>query len=98
MDIFKKYELTQENTSQLHEYALSHGIILFSTPLTVSWVHLLNSMQVPLFKVASGDLDNYPLLDTITSYNKPIILSCGASLWNQVEATVSRLYLKIVKI
>ena len=89
-DIFKKYELDQQMTFELYQYAQKQGIILFSTPLTLRWVSLLNEMGVSLFKVASGDLENYPLIDKICTFNKPLILSTGASLFNSVEETIKR--------
>ena len=45
--------------------------------------------MLPAFKIASADITNYPLLKKCASYNKPIILSVGASSLLEIKNTVS---------
>ena len=64
------------------------GITFFSTAFDLPSVDFLMKLGVPLFKVASGDLTNYPLLKYISSTHTPMIVSTGGATMNQVRATV----------
>lgn len=72
----KRFELTQDEFVQLKQEADNCGILFISTPLDLPSVHFLSELVVS-FKVASGDNTFYPLLLTMATYDKPIILSCG---------------------
>lgn len=54
-----------------------NNIIFFSTPFSVQAVEDMESFDIPLYKVASCDIDNIPLLQRLAKTNKPIILSTG---------------------
>ncbi len=78
-DIFKKYELDEKKHRIFQDTAKNEGLIFFSTPLDVKSVNLLSSLNVPLFKIASGDIVNSELLLEVSKTNKPIFLSSGAA-------------------
>lgn len=90
-DIFAGLELDLNFHSQLRDYTVSKGLLFFSTPLTVDWVQKLNDLEVPAFKVASGDVNNWPLLDAIIRTGKPMLVSTGAASENEVRAAIQRL-------
>ena len=75
VDIFSRYELSEESHKVLKSCADDLGIAFFSTPLNVEYVELLDDLGVPGFKVASGDLNNFQLLDSLVKKNKPLIIS-----------------------
>lgn len=88
-ELFKNLELSEEEFHELEKYAEKIGIIFISTPLDLKYVDILNKMDVSAFKVASGDLTFYPLLEEIAKTKKPIILSTGMSnvgeIWNAIN-------------
>lgn len=86
-DIFKKYELSEKKHIEFQKAALDEGLVFFSTPLCNSSVDLLSDLNVPILKVASGDIVNYPLLKRCASKGIPIFLSSGAAdLFETVRA------------
>ncbi len=64
------------------------GVTFFSTAFDLPSVDFLMDLDVPLFKIASGDLTNFPLLRYIASTGKPMIVSTGGSTLQEVRATV----------
>ncbi len=69
---------------ELFDYANKIGITLFSTPFDKSSVDLLESLNVPAYKVASFEIKDIPLIEYISSKNKPIILSTGVATKNDI--------------
>ncbi len=90
-DIFAGLELNLEFHSQLRDYTVARGLLFFSTPLTVDWVEKLNHLGVPVFKIASGDVNNWPLLDAVVATGKPLFVSTGAASDKEVRAAVAKL-------
>jgi N,N'-diacetyllegionaminate synthase len=88
-ETFKREELPFEAFSALCRHAAGKGLIFFSTPFDFESVDFLASIDVPLFKVASGDINNFPLLERIAEKDRPMILSTGASTGDDVEKAVS---------
>jgi sialic acid synthase SpsE len=83
-DIFAKYQLSEESHRVFQKTAEDLGLIFFSTPLDLESVDFLVQLGVPALKVASGDLVNSELLDSIASAKLPIFLSTGASSLSEV--------------
>ena len=67
-----------------HEAAAA-GIVFFSTPFDFEAVEELESIGVPIYKVASADITHAPLLREIARTGKPMLLSTGASTLDEVE-------------
>lgn len=63
----------------LRQAALDLGLVFFATAFDVPSAHFLAELDVPCYKLASGDLTNTPLLRTVARLGKPIILSTGAA-------------------
>ncbi len=74
---------------ELKRHAESMGIDFLSTPFSPSAADLLNLTGMKAFKIASGDINNEPLLKVVASYGRPVILSTGASYLKEVEDAVS---------
>ena len=87
-DTIRKLELSEEGHYELSKYCKRKGIIFMSTPMDNNSVDLLDNIGVPVFKVASSDLDNLPLLDYIAKKEKPIILSTGMGTIGEVGEAV----------
>jgi len=97
IDLLNKFELTVEQQKLLSEYCKKKGILYMCTPWDKSSVDILESFNVPAYKVASADLTNLPLLDKLAKTKKPLILSTGMSTTDEVKTTVDFLNKRDVK-
>ncbi len=88
IDLLNKFELSIEEQKALSDYCKSKGIMYMCTPWDYKSVEILESFEVPAYKVASADLTNLPLLDKLSTTNKPLILSTGMSSSEEIGFTV----------
>ena len=88
LDLLRRFELTREEHRRVADHCASRGILYMCTPWDGSSVDVLESFGVPGYKVASADLTNLPLLDRLSETGKPLILSTGMSLPEEVAHTV----------
>jgi N-acetylneuraminate synthase/sialic acid synthase len=70
---------------QLQKYSRKLGIIFFATAFDKKSVDFLERLEVPCYKIASGDLTNLPLQEYIAKKNKPIFLSTGGGTFNDID-------------
>jgi sialic acid synthase SpsE len=87
-EMVDKYYLREEQHSELKNYCVSKGIDFSSTPFSKEEVDLLNELDVNFFKVASMDINNYPLLKYLAQFNKPILISTGMANLGEIEKAV----------
>ena len=84
-DLFKKYDSFSEKQYRLlSNYCKKISIDFMSTPFDIQSAEFLNK-YVSSFKISSSDITNYPLLEKISKFNKPVILSTGASNINEIK-------------
>ena len=88
LDLLRRFELSVEDHRRLADHCAQKGILYLCTPWDARSVDILQEFGVPAFKVASADLTNLPLLDKLASTGKPLILSTGMSLPEEVRITV----------
>jgi len=84
-DMIKKLELRNEEFRELYDYAMKNDIIFLSSAIDKESVDLLSNLGVPAFKVASGEITNFPLLRYIAKKQKPIILSTGMGTLDEIK-------------
>src|SRR3989344_4211733 len=77
--------LPREKDSELMRYADSKGIFMFSTPFDLESADHLDSLNVPAFKIASGDITYHQLLQRVAGKGKPVILSTGAASMEEIR-------------
>ena len=87
LDLLERFELTTEEHQKISQHCFKNNIIYMCTPWDVDSIQILESFNVPAYKVASADLTNLPLIDTIVATKKPIILSTGMSSESEVQIT-----------
>lgn len=87
-DIMKQNSLLEEEERELMEYTQSLGMIFLSTPFSRAAADRLARFGVAAFKIGSGELNNYPLLNHIASLKKPMILSTGMNNMESVKKAV----------
>lgn len=78
-------EFGREEYAELQEYAREVGISFFSTAFDFNSADFLADLDMPAFKIASGDLTNTPLLKHVAAFGKPMIVSTGGAGMEDVE-------------
>lgn len=94
LDLLQRFELSLEHHQALAEYCLRKGILYMCTPWDSHSVDELERFGVMAYKVASADLTNLPLLGRLCATGKPLILSTGMSVREEVQTTVDFLLQK----
>jgi len=86
-ELFKKYDkFWKKEYEELKKYCDKVGIEFLSTPFDIESARFLNDLM-PAFKISSSDITNLQFIEYQCSFNKPILLSTGASyLWEIQEA------------
>jgi N,N'-diacetyllegionaminate synthase len=87
-DLLKKLEFTETDFRKLSIYAKKKGMIFLSTAFDEDSVELLSRLNVPAYKIPSGEITNFPLLKKIALYKKPVILSTGMSTIDEIKEAV----------
>jgi N-acetylneuraminate synthase/N,N'-diacetyllegionaminate synthase len=90
-DMIKKLELAFEDTKKLFDYAERRKITFLSSAFDEESVDLLDCLGVGAFKVASGEITNFPLLRYIAQKKKPVILSTGMSTYEEIQEALDTL-------
>jgi N-acetylneuraminate synthase len=88
-EIMASCALNEDDERELQKYVCEKGMIFISTPFSRAAAVRLNRMNVPAYKIGSGECNNYPLLRHIASYGKPVILSTGMNTINSVAKAVA---------
>ena len=89
-DYWKRMAFTEEQWRGLAAHAAQRGVLFISSPFSVEAVDLLERIGQPLWKVASGETGNTPLLDRILDARAPVLLSTGMSPLSEIDAAVAR--------
>ncbi len=90
-EMVKKLELSFDNFRQLQQYAKEKGLTFLSTPFDIPSVDFLNSIDIPCFKIPSGEITNLPYLIRIAQTGRDIILSTGMAEIEEIEAAIKAL-------
>lgn len=88
-EIMERCALNEEDETKLKNYVESKGAIFISTPFSRAAAERLERMGVEAYKIGSGECNNYPLLELVASYGKPIILSTGMNDMASIEKSVA---------
>jgi sialic acid synthase len=78
-------EFGRDEYLELQRYAREIGITFFSTAFDFASADFLAELDMPAFKIASGDLTNLPLLQHVARYQKPMFISTGGGSLTDVE-------------
>ena len=88
-EIMQRCALSEDAERQLQKYVESKGMTFISTPFSRAAADRLEAMNVPAYKIGSGECNNYPLLKHIASFGKPMILSTGMNTIESVRKAVA---------
>ena len=87
-EIMEKCALSQNDEIELKRYVEDLGMIYISTPFSRKAADFLAEINIPAFKIGSGESDNIPLIKHIASFGKPVILSTGMQNVNSIRESV----------
>jgi N,N'-diacetyllegionaminate synthase len=90
-DYWRRMEFSSEQWHGLKEHAAKRGLHFLSSPFSLAAVDLLTRVGVVAWKVASGEISNFPLLDAMAATGLPLMLSTGMSPTAEIDAAVERL-------
>lgn len=88
-DIISDCSLSLDDEQLLKNYVEQLGITYLSTPFSRAAADFLFSLDVPAFKIGSGECNNLPLIRHIAGFGKPVILSTGMNDIDSVRASVN---------
>ena len=88
-DIMKRCALNEKDEIELKNYVESKGMLFLSTPFSRAAANRLQKMKVSAYKIGSGECNNYPLLEHIAKFKKPVILSTGMNTIESVKKAVA---------
>ena len=86
--IIKKFSLSYDDEKKLMNHIIKKKGIFISTPFSKMAVDRLVKFKIPLFKIGSGECNNYPLVEYICKQKKPIILSTGMNDITSIKPAV----------
>lgn len=88
-EIMNRCALTKEEEGELKKYTEAKGMIFLSTPFSRAAAVQLEELGVLAYKIGSGECNNYPLIEHIARYGKPVILSTGMNNLESIEKAVA---------
>ncbi|EES88879.1 N-acetylneuraminate synthase family protein [Helicobacter canadensis] len=87
-DIMEECALSEEEEIELKRYVENKGMLFISTPFSRAAADRLERMGVMAYKIGSGECNNYPLIEHIARFKKPMIVSTGMNDIKSVCKTV----------
>ncbi len=87
-EYWKRMEFTQEEWAGLAQHARDKNLIFLSSPFSEAAVKLLTKLDMPAWKVGSGEAISATLMGNIQATRRPILLSTGMSSWGEIDESV----------
>ncbi len=87
-DIMQRCAFSEEQERELQKHTENKGMIYLCTPFSRAAADRLIAMEVPAIKIGSGECNNYPLIEHIAKYGKPVIMSTGMNDLESVKPAV----------
>lgn len=87
-ELYQEASLPWEWHKELFDLAKEENIICFSTPFDKTAVDLLESLENPIYKIASFEITDIPLIQYVASKGKPIIMSTGIATYDDISLAI----------
>lgn len=87
----ERYQLGSEGLRTVAKVCRARGVVWFASCFAHAEVDLLESLEVPAYKIASMDVNHLPLLDSVGRTGKPVLLSTGMATLGEVERALAAL-------
>ena len=88
-DLYNDAHTPWEWHAELFEICRSHQVIPFSSPFDATAVDFLEELNTPMYKIASMETGDIPLIKRVAETGKPLIISTGATEWEEIELVVA---------
>lgn len=88
-DVMESCALNREEEAELKRYTEELGMVFLSTPFSRAAAERLEEFGVAAYKIGSGEMNNYPLLDHVASFGKPMLVSTGMNDIESVSKAVN---------
>lgn len=88
-EVMERSALSEAQERELKRYTEKLGLIFLSTPFSRAAANQLNRMGVKAFKIGSGECNNYPLVEHVARFGKPMIVSTGMNDIPSIRKTVA---------
>ncbi|HUH18899.1 pseudaminic acid synthase [Albibacterium sp.] len=88
-EVFSQGAMPYDWQPKLKEVAENLGMVFFSSPFDLEGVKFLESINVPLYKIASFEITDIPLIESVAKTGKPIIISTGVASISDIELAVN---------
>lgn len=85
LEMLKKLELSYDAFRELKDYCDRKGISFLSTPFDPDSIGFLESIDMPFWKIPSGEITNYPYLKRLAGTGKPVVMSTGMSSVDEIR-------------
>lgn len=87
-EMLKKLELSYDEFRSLKQYCEKVGICFLSTPFDFDSIEFLNTIEIPFWKIPSGEITNLPYLLALAKTGKPVVMSTGMCRMDEIGAAI----------
>ncbi|MDC3003364.1 N-acetylneuraminate synthase family protein [Paracoccaceae bacterium] len=84
-DYWKRMEFSEQEWGLLAKRSQERGLVFLSSAFSNKAVEVLQNCEIEAWKIASGELFNYPMLDEILDTQAPLLISTGMSGWSEID-------------
>lgn len=91
-DLYKEAYTPWEWHEELFRVAQEEGLVCFSSPFDKTAVDFLETLNNPIYKVASFEITDLPLISYIATKGKPVIISTGIAMLKDIESALDAVY------
>lgn len=88
LEMLKKLMFGYSEYEELYDYCNKKDICFLSTPFDIESIEFLDKLNMPFWKIPSGEITNYPYLVDIAKTNKKVVMSTGMSTLEDIEAAM----------
>lgn len=87
-EMVKKLELSFDQFREIQAYCRKKGILFLSTPFDLDSIDFLQEIDIPFWKIPSGEITNLPYLEKIARTGKKIVMSTGMCTMEEIETAL----------
>ncbi len=91
IDFFRRFVLEEDDYHALKRAAEAANLVFFSSAFDIPSVEMLERVGIPLYKLASSEVTNTPLLERVAATGKPVIMSTGISTGDEIDRAIRTL-------